>query len=270
MIEAGDASMVIPRLLHTISKYPSSKAAVEARYLLGRAYYEIGGYRDAIEMFDDYLRLAPEGEYAAECAEYVAKLTEEYNRRFPAPEELDKQIDAFNQKLAQEPGKLEYEWELADLLWRRGNYAKAASLYKGIVDKHPQYANDKTLKGRIELLPNGEYVVLSPAEVQHRQVEAQPLVIINQASFRVGRDLFTRETRHYSVTGQVVNRSDSVLYGVQVIATLFGFGNLVYDTHTVSIGRLYPDEIRAFSVRFSNFEDVENIDRYECVPTFQR
>ena len=43
-----------------------------------------------------------------------------------------------------------------------------------------------------------------------------------------------------------------------------------YDTTTVSVGRLNPGEIRAFSVRFSNFDNIENINRYECVASFQR
>ena len=270
MIEGGEASLVIPRLLHTISKYPLSRAALDARYLLGLAYYEIDGYRDAIDVFDEYLRLAPEGRYADECAGYVAKLTEEYSRKYPSPKELDRQISDISQKLADAPGKFEYEWELADLLWKRGDYANAAKFYIVIVEKHPQYAGDETVKSRVEILPNGEYVVLSPAEVQRRQIEAQPLVVINQASFRGGRDLFSREARYYVVTGQVLNRGDSVLYGVQVFVTVFGFGNVVYDTRTVTIGRLSPGEVRAFSVQMRNFENIENIDRYECVGVFQR
>jgi hypothetical protein len=111
---------------------------------------------------------------------------------------------------------------------------------------------------------------LSPAEVERRQIQAQPLAVTNTAAFKSGEDLFTRTALFYSVTGQVVNRSDSVLYGVQVIITIYGFGNVVNDTTTVSIGRLNPGEIRAFSVRFSNFENIENINRYECVATFQR
>ena len=39
MINAGDYALVIPRLMHITSKYPNSAAAIDARYLLGLAYY---------------------------------------------------------------------------------------------------------------------------------------------------------------------------------------------------------------------------------------
>ncbi len=269
-IEAGDHYMMIPRLQDTIARYRDTEAAKEAFYFLGIAYYHIGGYRDAIEAFDEYMRLAPDGRYAAESAEYAAKLTQEYKQKFITPEQLDLKIDELRGKLEKEPQFLADQWKLAGLLWKRGNYEQAAKLYMALVARHPEYANDATFKNRIELLPDNQYVILTPAEILHRHAEAQPLAIINEATFRAGRDLFTRVPRYYVVTGQVVNRSDSVLYGVQVIVTLYGVGGVVYDTNTVNIGRLNPKEIRAFSVRFSNFENISNISRHECVGMFQR
>lgn len=269
-IEAGDASAVIPLLLETINKYPNTKAATEGRYWLGRAYYEIGGYRDSMEMFSEYVKLAPEGTYSAECKEYLAKVGSEYGAKFPSPEELDKQISEMNKRVEAYPGDLDGRMKLADLLWLRGDYPKAGAVYKGLVSENPNYANDEKVAARVQFLPNGEYVLLTPAELQRREAEAKPLVVINTSNFQSGRDLFTRESNYYAVTGQVVNRGDSVLYGVQVIITLYGVGNTIYDTTTVSIGRMNPKEIRAFSVRFSNFENIENVNRYECVPTFER
>ena len=94
--------------------------------------------------------------------------------------------------------------------------------------------------------------------------------MVNTTAFKSGRDLLTRERKFYVVTGQVRNRSDSILYGVQVIVTLYGFGNVVYDTNTVNIGRMNPDEVRAFTVRFSNFPNIDDMNRHEVVPVFQR
>lgn len=270
MMEVGDYNVVIPRLLHLISKYPESRAANEARYLLGVAYYKINGYRDAIDMFNEYLRMAPKGKYADKSAEYVAKLMEEYKQKFPTAEELDAGIEAARKKLEADPKSLAAQLELADLMWKRGDYSRAGRLYWTIVQGHPEYAQDATVKSRIELLPGGEYTVLTPVEVQRRQIAAQPVVVVNVNAFHSGADLFTRQPKYYVVTGQVVNRGDSVLYGVQVIVTIFGFGNVVYDTNTVTIGRMNPEEIRAFSVRFSSFENISNIYRHECVVSFQR
>ncbi len=270
MIESGDTSTVIPRLLNTISKYPSSKAALDARYWLAVAYYKIGGYRDAINLFNEYLELAPEGTYAAEAKQFSAQLSDEYDQKYPSPEKLASQIQAATENLQANPNDLPSKLELADLLWRRGEYDKAGALYKSIVDRNRQLANDATIKSRVEFLTNGQYVVLTPSELQRRQIEAQPLEVINTNAFRSGPDLFTQEKRFYAVTGQVVNKSDSVLYGVEVIVTIYGFGSIVYDTSTVAIPRLNPGEIRAFSVRFTNFDNIENVNRYDCVATFQR
>ena len=55
------------------------------------------------------------------------------------------------------------------------------------------------------------------------------------------------------------------MYGVQIVVTVYGFGNMVYDTNTIHIGRMNPGEIRAFSSRFSNFDNIEEVQRYECM-----
>jgi len=269
-IDAGDSSAVIPRLLQTISKYPGTEGGLEARYLLGEAYYKVGGYRDAIEVFQEYLRLAPKGEFAPQATEKIASLTQEYQQKFPSAEELDAHIQDLTAKVQAQPDSLEDRLALADMLWKRGDYAKAAQEYKSIVTANPAFAQDTVVASRVEFQPNGEYTVLSPAEIARRQKEAQPIAIINTTGFRSGEDLFTREKRFYSVSGQAINQSDSVLYGVEVMVTLYGFGNMVFDTTTVSLGRLNPSETRAFSVRFSNFDNIENISRYEAVASFQK
>ncbi|NIA15375.1 MAG: tetratricopeptide repeat protein [Nitrospiraceae bacterium] len=270
MVEAGDTSTVIPRLLHTIAKYPDTDTAVEARYWLAMAYYKEDVYRDAIDLFSEYLAQAPNGLYAGQAQGYVTKLSTEYEAKYPAPGQLDEMIASLAQLVKAYPNDVKNRVDLAALLWTRGNYAEAGALYNDVVKRAPSYVNDETIKRRMEWLPNGGYIVLTPAEVQRRQVEAQPLVVVNTASFQSGRDLITREARYYSVTGQVVNRGDSVLYGVEVVVTVYGVGSVVFDTTSVGIRRLNPGEIRAFSVRFGNFENIENVNRFECTATFER
>lgn len=270
MVEHGDYTVVIPRLLQIIANYPNSKAALEARYLLAISYKEVKSYRDAIDVLNEYMRIAPEGPHASECKKLASTLTEEYERTYWTEKKLDTRIDALNGKLQADPNNLDLQWELADLLWKRGDFQNAGAMYARIVQEHPDKTTDPLLASRIEIMPSGQYVILTPVEVQRREVERQPLAIINLASFRSGEDLFTRQPLYYSVTGQAVNRSDSVLYGVQVMVTLYGFGNVVYDTTTANIGRLNPGESRAFSVRFSNFDDIENVYRYEAVGSFER
>jgi tetratricopeptide (TPR) repeat protein len=270
MIEAGDTTVVIPRLLQIISKYPNSKSSMDARYWLGVAYMEIKSYWEAIEVFDEYLRLAPDGKYAEQSAQYAASLQTEYERKYWTAEKLETRIHELTETLKADPNNTENQLQLADVLWKRGDYEYAGRLYARVIKENPETASDPEISMRIEMLPSGGYIVLTPGEVQRREVERQPMAIINTASFKSGRDLITRENLYYVITGQAVNRGDSVLYGVQVIVTIYGFGNMVYDTNTVTIGRLNPGEIRAFSVRFSNFQNIDDIHRYECAGTFER
>ncbi len=270
MIEAGDTTVVIPRLLQVIAKYPNAESSLDARYWLGVAYIQISSYRDAIDIFNEYLRLAPKGKFAQESTQYVAKLQEEYERTYWTAGKLDSEIARLTQALEADPTNDENQLHLADMLWKRGDYENAGRLYARIIQEHPERAADPQVSSRIEPLPTGGYIVLTPSEVQRREVERRPLAIINTAAFRSGRDLITRESLYYVVTGQAVNRGDSVLYGVQINITIYGFGNMVYDTNTVNIGRLNPGEIRAFSVRFSSFQNIDDIHRYECVGSFER
>ncbi|MCC6491049.1 MAG: tetratricopeptide repeat protein [Candidatus Hydrogenedentes bacterium] len=270
MIESGDTTVVIPRLLQLIAKYPNSDGALDARYWLGVAYQQIKSYRDAIDIFNEYLRLAPEGKYAQKSSEAVATLRDEYEQKYWTAGKLDAEIARLTAALNAEPDNLEIQLNLADKLWMRGDYENAGKLYAKVIKDHPEQVNEPNVHARVEVLPSGGYIILTPSEVQRREVESQPLMMINTAAFQSGKDLITRESLYYVVTGQAVNRSDSVLYGVQVIVTIYGFGNMVYDTNTVNIGRLNPGEIRAFSVRFSNFQNIDDIHRYECVGSFER
>ncbi len=280
MIEAGNYGSVLPRLLYLVGQYPDSKAAVDARYWLGVCYYRISSYRDAIDLFHNYLELAPNGEFSEASAKYEAQLLEEYEQKFWTGRKLHARITQLNGVLETDPENRKAQWELADLLWKRGDYDGAGMMYATFVEKNPAYANDLTVRGRIEFLPSGEFIVLSPTEILRRDIEKRPLVVTNLSAWKGGQSQivsssfrglsFDQGAEYYVVTGQVTNRADSVLYGVQVFITLYGFGNMVFDARTVNFGRLNPGDTRAFSVRFQNFDNIQNISRYECTATFQR
>ncbi|MFO7775704.1 MAG: tetratricopeptide repeat protein [Candidatus Hydrogenedentota bacterium] len=271
MLREGDYSVVIPRLQHTMEKYPRSEAAKEARYLLGQSYYGISNYRDASEMFREYLQVAPDSPQAAEARRLMTQIEQEYEAVFPSVEQLEERIAEVRAELEENPGDVGKRLELADVLWRKGDYEEAGEIYEEVVAENPSYAEESPISNRVEVQPEGEVALLTPSEVQRREVRDRPLVITNVESFRpsASRDLFTREHRHYVVSGQALNRSDRTLNGVQVRVTIYGFGNVVYDTETVNIGQLGPGERRPFSVRFRDFDTIENIHRHEAVGTFE-
>jgi len=125
----------------------------------------------------------------------------------------------------------------------------------------------------MELGPDGQYTVLTPDEAERRQSAAEPLTVFNVQSFRSGRyrpDQYSYVDEYYNVAGQAVNRSEQALLDVSVIVTIYGLAGQVYDTQTVQLGRLKPGEVRAFSVRFSNFDNIENVHRHECTVTYSQ
>lgn len=270
LMEEGDYIAAIPRLIHMMETDPDSAPTREARYWLGMAYYHTNSFRDAITLLEEYLRLAPEGRYQVETKRFLEDLYAEYDDRFLTHDELDAMIAEAIEQVKANPTAATPRMQLAELLWQRGDYNEAGALYAALIEDKPTLYGEEPIRHRLESLPDGGYIVLTPAEIERRAIEDRPLVFSGVSAFRSGRDLFTAQPRFYVVTGQLRNRSDSTLYSVRAHVTIYGFGNVVYDTRTVTFGRINAGETRAFSVRFSNFENIENILRYECTADFDR
>jgi Tfp pilus assembly protein PilF len=273
MMKAGDYSTAIPRLLHVMEKFPTSPAAIEARYHLGLAYSRIGGMRDAQQYFNEYLRLAPAGPFAEASRTQLATLADTATEQFPTVEQVQGDLEQARQTVQAKPDDLPAQLEMAELYWRSRQYEQAGEVYRHILTTWPSLVEDARIRTRMERNAAGGFTVITPEMGVQRQAENEPLTIFNTNSFRGGRfqsyQATSRETT-YTVTGQVGNQSSDPLTQVEVIVTIYGFGNRIYDTQTISIGRLRPAESRPFSARFSNFDDIENISRFECVGTFER
>lgn len=266
----GNPIAAIPQFHEIIARYPDSKEAIEAHYFLGVTYGDIEGHRDAIEELNLYLEAAPSGAHAEESRALVERLYEEYRKRFPTTQDLDADIASLREKLDNAPDSDEIRIALADRLWLLGRYEEAEKIYLEIAARDETFKSDPIFSQRIELRPNGTHVLMTPAEIMRREIERQPIGVTNMTSFRSGRDRRTQVARHFVVTGQAINRSDSVLYGVEILVTIYGFGYRVYDTGAYRIGEMYPGETRAFTVRFANFEDLNRIERYDYSVRFQR
>jgi len=129
------------------------------------------------------------------------------------------------------------------------------------------------VRQRMERDASGNFTVLSPAVLEQHYREMEPLKIYNVSSFRSGRFESwpaTASERYYNVTGQAVNQSGQPLSDVSIVVTIYGLGQMVYDTQTVPIGSMRPGEVRAFNAQFSRFDNIYNISRHECVGTFRR
>ncbi|MBI1319242.1 MAG: tetratricopeptide repeat protein [Candidatus Hydrogenedens sp.] len=270
-IEEGRYSQVLPRLLNVASRYPDNPEAAAAHYYIGVAYARIGGYPDALKAFDTYLAAAPEGPYAAAAREEKAALESTLDASYMTPEQLDAMTEDAAAKLAQNEGDIAQQLLLADLLWKQGKYPESGKLYEGLVRRQPQLMQDTIVQQRIEPQSDGSFVVLTPDELLHRAAEKEPLMIYGAQSYESAElrgDLRYYEKDYYTVSGNVVNQSEHVVQGAQVLVTIYGFGSKIFDTKSFALGTMRPGDHRAFSVRFDQFDNVDNIQRFECQTTF--
>jgi len=272
-IKAGNYSQAIPRLSHVTANSPDSAEAMEAHFMLGQTYYELGGYREAMEHFQRCLKMSPDGPFASWCGDYLKRLTDSQGNPYAQPEFAEKRITEMKALTAAHPEELAYQLDLAELYWKGGHYADAGGVYNRVFLQWPKLVNDMVLRQRIEWSGDGKYTVLTPDEVLRRHSEEDPLLITGATSYRSGRyaghTQSFRETQ-YNVTGKAVNRSKTHLQNVRLSVTIYGLGATVYETQTVTVGNLAPGAARAFSAVFTQFDDINNVARYEIQGDFER
>jgi tetratricopeptide (TPR) repeat protein len=271
MVQAGEFSLVIPRLQQIITKYPGEPVAIEARYYLAQSYNAVNAYDDALRYANEYLELNPEGPHAESGRELLARLTSTIQEENPAHQQ--EEIERLLALIEASSDAMAPKLELAEFYWTHSEYEKAGALYRELLQQWPGLAEDAAIRRRMTPDNRGQWVVLSPQEAERRYREEEPLLIYNINAYRSGRLEgwpVTGVERYYNVAGQAVNQSERPLDDVRIIVTIYGFGHMVYDTKTISLGTLRPREVRAFSAQFSNFDNIHNIARHECAATFRR
>ena len=266
--QAGDYSHVIPRLQDIAAKYPKAAAGIEANYWLGLTYYNINGLDNATKYFQAYLDADPDGEFAEDSQTYLDGMTTNVEQRLVNGKPLGDLIVEVRQKAEEEPGELALQLQLADLYWMNAQYEESGLIYQQVLARWPELEKDSTIRNRMDKNTAGVWVVLTPNEVLLREAERDPLVIFNTNSFRSGRYSGRNRTglnNRYNVSGQLMNRGSEALSNVRVQVTIFDIQNVVYEVKTVGLGTLRPGDSRAFSVQFSQFDTIENVQRYACV-----
>jgi len=266
-MDEGRYSQVLPRLINVASRYPDNPEAAAAHYYMGVAYARIGGYQDAQRSLQTYLNTAPEGPFAAAAREEIRAIEAALGAEFVSQEDLDRMAREAALKLNAEGGDLAQQLLVADLLWKQGKYAEAGALYEGLARRQPKVLDDVTVRERIERKPDGSYVLLTPEELLRRAADAEPLLIYGAQSYESAEtrgDLRHFENDRYHVSGNVVNQSQREVREAEVLVTIYGFGSRIFDTQAFPLGTMRPGEHRAFSVRFENFDNVDNVQRFEC------
>lgn len=267
LVEQGDYTMAITRLAALIEKQPGSEAANEALYHLGRAYEGIGAHGEALERYAEYLVRVPGGEHEADALTAFRRVHALQEEQFPTPETIERELRDLRAAYETEPENVAAGLAVALALWQAGRYEEAAGVYARLINVDPSVLDNPEVKRRIEIGPDGTVIPLTPEEQSRRDAEAQPVVVYNTRSYLGGRDLFTQKPRWYIVTGEVMNRSEQAVDDVQVQTTIYAFGNDIHDTDIQYLGRLNPGQARAFTARFTQFENVNNVSRFETTVT---
>jgi tetratricopeptide (TPR) repeat protein len=274
MAEGKYVSAVTRYLLVVQRDQSRPEARQEARFRLGECYYQMHSYVESGLQFQRYLADYPDGAFVSEAKQYLEKLQgiDDQERK---QEELQRRQDEAWLKQCREvagkqPNSADAAVDVGHALWNLGQYEDAAREYLRAVQLDPRKRNDKLVSSRLEFHEDGSATVLTPAERERREKELNPIVIFNKHGYKGGgQDLFDAEPRWYIVTGQVVNRSSRTVGDVSVAVTIYDFSGHVLDTANYGIGAMRPGQIRAFRTTFGNFENIYNVDRYECEAVYQ-
>jgi tetratricopeptide (TPR) repeat protein len=249
-------------------------AAEESRFRLGQCYFHMRSYLDAGTQFQRYLSDYPNGAFAANSKQYVAELREMEEQERAQDEQREREIririEHWRAVAKSEPDNAEAAVEIGHALWDLDEYEAAAREYIRGIELDPDVIYGKLLSQRISFNDDDTVTVLTPEEIAEFEKERTPIVVFNTYDYRGGdAGVLHAEPRWYIVTGQIVNRSSQTVRGVAVLVTIKDFAGHVLDSTEHRIGTVRPGQIRAFSVRFTSFKNIYDIDRYECEPVFE-
>lgn len=267
LIESGSYSQALPRLINITLRDQSSPQAAEAYYLTGVAHHHIGGLTEAVNAYERYLELEPEGAHAVECRNALESIKTEVDAAYVSEEEFTRLIAEVEGRVAREPNEVAHRLLLADLYWKQGNFDAAAKLYRQMLEAQPGLYQDRVISQRMQRQTDGTWKAYTPTVAIQQDAQANPLVIYGASSFRTTElrgDLRYYTVDFYHVSGHVVNQSKSAVKNVAVDVNIQGFGNKIYDTQTVQLGTMQPGQHRTFAVRFGNFDNINNVQRFDC------
>jgi tetratricopeptide (TPR) repeat protein len=249
-------------------------AVEEARFRLGQCYFHMRSYLEAGGQFQRYLSDYPNGAFAANSKQYLAELQEMEERALAQQErrerEIRKRLEHWKAVAADDPRNAEALVEVGHALWDLEQYEEAARDYLRAMEIDPDVSYGKVLSQRLAFDEDGTVTVLTPEEIAQRDRERNPILVYNTYDYRGGGvDVLRSEWRWYIVTGQIVNRSNQTVRGVGVLVTIKDFAGHVLDSAEYRVGTVRPGQFRAFSVPFRNFENIYDIESYECEPIFE-
>ncbi len=241
----------------------------------GRSLYLIRCYHDAQETFRRYTLEYPDGIYTAEAEAYLTKIealrAEKERRHILQHEQIRGDVKQLRQLLTNDPYNARIHYELANKLWELGEYNQAARHYLKAGEIDAALKESELINNRLMIGENGKVVPITPRRQRVLERERNPLIIFDVHNYkqRIKPDYFGARQAFETVAGKVRNQSKRVLHNVSVSVNFYNIHHELLDTQTFYVGTMGPREVRAFLVKGQNYDNLYNIDHFECSPTFQ-
>jgi tetratricopeptide (TPR) repeat protein len=237
----------------------------------GLCLYLLRSYHDGEKTFKEYLDLYPEGLYKAECQAYITKievLRAERERTYVLQrEEIKGDADLLRLMIDRDPYNAQVHYELANLLWDLGDYNEAAKHYLKAGEIDAALKESELIKNRLMINGAGDVIPITPEIQKDMDREKNPLVIFDVHSYqqRTKPDYLGASKAFQTVAGKVRNQSKQAIRGISIVVNFYNIRHELLDTQNYYIGTMGPREIRAFLVKGQNYDNLYNIDHFECL-----
>ena len=255
--------------------YPDEKKRQYFHMQKGRAFYLLRSYHDAEDTFREYLKIYPEGLYVDEAETYLVKirsLRAEKERSYKLQrEQIEGDVRLLRKILEQDPYNAQVHYQLASKLWDLEEYNEAAKHYLKAGDIDAALKETELIQNRLMIDANGNAVPITPERQKEMEQEKNPLVVFDVHSYeqRMKPEFFGAGKAFRVVAGKVRNQSSRVLRDASVSVNFYNIRHEILDTQSYNIGSMGPREVRAFLVNGQNFDNIYNIDHFECLPFSQ-
>ncbi len=271
--EQGNYPLAATRYESLSNRYPDGPMREKILMRQGIAYYTVQAYHEARDTFLRYLHEYPQGHYAADANEYIAKVDVLLSPGNPAEEAaLAAALQDLNalQKLRMEhPTDPAVATAIGDLYRDLGDYDEAMRYYYEAQELGATFQERDLLQSRLMLDANGAPVPMTPEQVRLRNLEDNPLVIYDVYDYKArdpGENGFNNRLQDYVVTGRIRNQSSRIIHDVELEVRFLNAHHQVLDVRMVRVGTLGPGEIRAFKAKADTYDNLYNIASHEILP----
>jgi len=241
----------------------------------GLSLYLLRSYHEAEKAFRDYIALYPNGMYKAESEAYLTKieaLRSEKERNYVLQrEQMKGDVQLLTQMLERDPYNAQVHYDLANKLWELGKYNEAAQHYLKAGEIDAALKETELLKNRLMINGKGDTVPITPELQKELDREKNPVVIFDVHSYyqRGKRDYLGASKSYQTVAGKVRNQSKNTIQKISISVNFYNLQHDILDTQSYYVGTMGPQEVRAFLVKGQNYDNLYNMDHFECVPSFQ-